>query len=316
MPRWLRIVLIALLAVVLLGAAGWWHLTRPEAPPERSDYVLDLDAVRAAAAAEGGERPQAVRSALLAEAALPRAAIFAGESFDPHPMVHQVFQIVFPDDGFGLVDAGFDQAFFEQGMQGSFRPGVRERIQDALARAQWIVITHEHGDHLQGLAAFPSPEDLLGRLVLTRPQLGSDRWLDDVDFPAVLREQVEPVPGDRLHALAPGVVLIPAAGHTPGSQIVYVGLADGRELLLIGDVAWHMDQIRELHYRPRLVTDLYLGEDREAVLHQFRALHDLLEAQPAVTIVPSHDRQQRRALVASGLLREDLTRGPTPESSP
>jgi glyoxylase-like metal-dependent hydrolase (beta-lactamase superfamily II) len=97
------------------------------------------------------------------------------------------------------------------------------------------------------------------------------------------------------------VVLLPAPGHTPGSQIVYVRLRDGREALFLGDVAWNAEQIRKLHYRPRIVT-FVLGEDRRQVLAQFRALHELAAAQPEVVQVVSHDARQRRELLASGLL--------------
>ena len=41
---------------------------------------------------------------------------------------------------------------------------------------------------------------------------------------------------DRLYAVAPGVVLVSAPGHSPGSQLVYVRLADYREVLLVGDL--------------------------------------------------------------------------------
>jgi hypothetical protein len=83
--------------------------------------------------------------------------------------------------------------------------------------------------------------------------------------------------------------------------MVFVRLADGRELLLLGDVAWHMRQIRELWYRPRLVTDLFIGEDRDEVMAQFRTLHEL-DARGALQLVASHDVDQREALVASGAL--------------
>jgi hypothetical protein len=42
------------------------------------------------------------------------------------------------------------------------------------------------------------------------------------------------------------MVLIKAAGHTPGSQMVYVVLDSRREYLLIGDAAWHMDGVRQV----------------------------------------------------------------------
>ena len=68
----------------------------------------------------------------------------------------------------------------------------------------------------------------------------------------------------------------------------------------------NLDQIRDLHYRPRLVTDWFLGEDRNAVLHQFRALHDLMAAEPAIELVPSHDPEVRARLVGAGVLKEGL----------
>lgn len=89
-------------------------------------------------------------------------------------------------------------------------------------------------------------------------------------------------------AIAPGVVLQKAAGHSPGSQVVFVMLAGGREFLFVGDIVWNRDAITELKYRPRLITDLFLGEDRQAVLHQLRALRNLHDA-GEVAIVISHD---------------------------
>jgi glyoxylase-like metal-dependent hydrolase (beta-lactamase superfamily II) len=107
-------------------------------------------------------------------------------------------------------------------------------------------------------------------------------------------------------AIAPGVVLVKAPGHTPGTQLVYVRTRDELELLFVGDVAWHRDQLARLHYRPRLVTDFFLGEDRAAVLAQFRTLHELTRAHPQLLLVVSHDRDQREELIARGLLRDGL----------
>jgi glyoxylase-like metal-dependent hydrolase (beta-lactamase superfamily II) len=104
-------------------------------------------------------------------------------------------------------------------------------------------------------------------------------------------------------AVAPGVVLLAAPGHTPGSQIVYVRLSDGREALLLGDVAWNSGQIAELHYRPRLVTTM-LGENRAKVMAQLRTLHELAKTDPGVVQIVSHDKRQRAALLENGLLVE------------
>jgi glyoxylase-like metal-dependent hydrolase (beta-lactamase superfamily II) len=298
-----------LIAVALSAFAAWTWLNAVEAPPERSDFVLDLERIRALAEVTPGPKPSALRSALIAEAELPRGGVFAGEPFEPHVMAHQVFQVVWPDR-FLLVDPGFSKAFHAAQMKGGrpYHEEVWRALQVAVAGAENIVVTHEHADHLEGVARFQPPESLVGRLWLTKEQLGNEARLDEVDFPAVLRERLQPLEYEDLLEAGPGVVLIKAAGHTPGSQMVYVQLASGTEILLLGDVAWHLDQVRNLHYRPRLVTDWFLNEDRAAVLHQFRALHDLMAAEPAIELVPSHDPEVRARLVAAGTLADGLVR--------
>jgi glyoxylase-like metal-dependent hydrolase (beta-lactamase superfamily II) len=293
---------LGVLAALLVAAGGaWLWLTAAEAPPERSEFPLDLAEIRRLAGSLPGPAPLRVNSELVAEATLPRAVIFAGASFAPQRMVHHAFQIVFPDR-FLVVDTTFDRAMHAQ-MDGGlpYHDEGWQRVQAALGRADMIFVTHEHGDHLMGAARHEPPEELVGRLRLTREQLANTKRLDEVAMPAVLRD-VDPLDYETYLAVAPGVVLIEAPGHTPGNQIVYVRTGAGRELLFIGDVAWHMDAIRNLHYRPRLVTDFFLGEDRRAVLHQFRALHDLARDHPEVQIVVSHDPEQREALLASGSL--------------
>jgi glyoxylase-like metal-dependent hydrolase (beta-lactamase superfamily II) len=306
MPRWFKRTLFGVLALVLLCVAGWSWLTAPEAPPEVSDYEIPLDEIRRLATSVPGELPVAVRSELVAETSMPRAAIFAGESFEPHPMVHQVFQIVWPDR-FLLIDAAFPGEFMESmGASGRYWDASFSRVLEALRRAERIFVTHEHFDHLAGVGAYTPAEGLAGRLQLTTPQLSNTDALAQAKLPDAMIRSLEPLDYDRALAVAPGVVLLEAAGHTPGSQLIYVRTQDGKERLFVGDVAWHGDQIRELHYRPRLVTDFFLGEDRRAVLAEFRTLFDLAREHPEVEIVVSHDEDQRRELIRSGVLIDGI----------
>ena len=297
----------ALVLIVLAGIAGsaWLYLTARTAVPETSDYAFDLAEIRRLAGTLPGPAPLRVNAELVAHAEIPRGGVFAGEPFEPHPMVHQSFQIVFPDR-FLLLDAGFDAAMHAKMLERSgpgppYFPDAYARVQAALAAADAIYITHEHGDHLQGIARFTPPEALLGRLRLTPEQLGNTLRMDQVAMPQVLRD-AEPFAYETYAAVAPGVVMIKAAGHTPGAHLMYVRLADGRELLFIGDTAWHMDAIRKLHYRPRLITDHFINEDRAALLDQFRTLHDLDRAHPEVRIVASHDADQRAKHAEEGLI--------------
>ena len=102
-------------------------------------------------------------------------------------------------------------------------------------------------------------------------------------------------------ALAPGVVLIKSPGHTPGSQMVYVKRADGRELLFLGDVSWRLRNLEQVRERPLFMT-LIIGEDRRQVMGQFQALHALHQAEPGLALVPGHDGPAVQALTAAGLL--------------
>lgn len=299
MGRRMRIGLMALVALVGVGAAAWSWLTAREAVPEQSDYTIDLDALRALAAAEPGPGPREIQSILVAEADMPRGMVFAGEPFEPLHQVHQVFRLVWADR-LVLVDAAFPREQFEQMPafgESLYHDAGWQAVERALATADPILITHEHFDHIAGVVALP--QSRAAQLRLNAAQLANTAALDQSAIP----EALEPLPSQRAVAVAPGVVLLAAPGHTPGSQIVYVRLVDGREALLLGDVAWNGDQIADLHYRPRLVTYM-LGENRANVMAQLRTLHELAKTDPDVVQVVSHDKRQREALLENGLLVE------------
>jgi glyoxylase-like metal-dependent hydrolase (beta-lactamase superfamily II) len=306
-PRWLRITLGSTLGLALVLAGLWRWLDASEPVPEQTSYRIDVEALHALAASLPGPKPRAIRSVLVAEASLPRGVIFAGEPFTPQPNVHQIFQLVW-DDRFALIDTAFPPSLFKQvgafgNGSGRYYGAAWEQASAALAAADFIVVTHEHFDHLGGAAALPI--ERAGHLRLNARQLANTPALDDSEIPAALRDALTALPEAEAQALAPGVVLLAAPGHTPGSQIVYVERADGRTALFLGDVAWNVEQIRQLRYRPRHVTYV-LGENRAQVLDQFRALHELSKSHPEIVQVVSHDPDQRAALLADGLLVEGL----------
>jgi len=310
-PRWLRIALGSVLGLALVLAGLWRWLDASEPVPEQTSYRIGVDALQRLAASLPGPKPRAIRSVRVAEASLPRGVIFAGEPFTPQPNVHQVFQLVW-DDRFALIDTAFPPSRFEQ--VGAFADGsgryygeAWEQVSAALAAADFIVVTHEHFDHLAGAAVLPS--ERASHLRLNARQLANTRALDDSEIPDALQSAFTALPEAEAQALAPGVVLLAAPGHTPGSQLVYVERSDGRAALFLGDVAWNAEQIRQLHYRPRHVT-YFLGENRAQVLDQFRALHELGKSHPEIAQVVSHDPEQRAALLADGLLVDGLEPAP------
>ena len=301
----MKAIRIALIMGVVLLAFGWlardW-LLRAEPIPETSSYALDLVEVRRVAAELPGLKPLRVNEELIAEASMPRAAVFAGESFEPHPMVHRAFQLVWEDRSI-VIDAAMGEAMVEEmaaasGGEATFHADAYARMQEGLARAEAIVFTHEHQDHIDGVA---KGDDfvLASRVRFSLAQLANIEALDLVAMPEAVRTGGTPLAEGRYAPVAPGVVAIEAAGHTPGNQMFYVGLRDGRELLFVGDTAWHMRQIRELIYRPRLVTNFILNEDRAATMAEIRTLHEL-DKSSDVRLVVSHDADQRERLLDEG----------------
>ncbi|MCP5066964.1 MAG: hypothetical protein GY946_10390 [bacterium] len=298
----LRILLIVGVVLLVLGWLGRVWLLGAEPFPETSSYELDLAEVRRVAAELPGQKPLRVNEELVAEAPMPRAAVFAGESFDPHPMVHRAFQVVWEDRSVAI-DSAMGEAMAEEmsaasGGEVTFHAEAYQRMQEGLARAEAIVFTHEHQDHIDGVAK-GDVSVLASRVRFNSAQLANLEALDLVAMPEAVRTGGTPLAEGRYVPVAPGVVAIEAAGHTPGNQIIYVGLRDGRELLFVGDTAWHMRQIRELIYRPRLVTDVFLDEDRAATMAEILRLHEL-DADGVVKLVVSHDKDQRERLLEEG----------------
>jgi glyoxylase-like metal-dependent hydrolase (beta-lactamase superfamily II) len=115
----------------------------------------------------------------------------------------------------------------------------------------------------------------------------------------------QPVNVDQSTLVAPGIVLLPAPGHSAGTQLIYVRLQDGRELMFIGDIAWHADAIRYLVGRPYLVSRFMLQEDRQAVVDQLAALKPLLDA-GTPTLIVAHDAEQYQQLQRAGLVHAGL----------
>ena len=115
-------------------------------------------------------------------------------------------------------------------------------------------------------------------------------------------KDITPIEYDQYLAIAPGVVLISAPGHTPGSQMIYVKREDGREVLFTGDIGWLMRNIETGKGRPRALSQFMLNEDRDAVFAELATLKALHAAEPNLIMVPGHDSAAIDALIQSGVM--------------
>ncbi|MFL5617162.1 MAG: hypothetical protein ACJ79A_02065 [Gemmatimonadaceae bacterium] len=260
-----------------------------------------LATLRRAADLIPGERPTSVGVLTPDVFTVSIAFMVEGGSSERVPAGHPAFQIRFPR-GWIMVDAAIDREIASDNK--TFSDDKYRRIQQALRDARLAVVTHEHQDHVAGLIRSPFLAEVQRHALLTRAQIRV--LLDKPNDPRIKLDSATAsrylvVDYDPIMPIAPGVVLIKAAGHTPGSQMVYVRLASGRELVLAGDVAWHSSGIATQRQKPEESTKDFGGEDRAAIGQQLRWLHDLPSG---ITVIVAHDQAFIDRLVARGELRQ------------
>ena len=183
---------------------------------------------------------------------------------------------------------------------------VAEQLGSAVKRVAGVVITHLHIDHVEGgislcrarggegLPLFQVPAQAERRNFTTRP---SDSRLEEAGcLRSTPLDGAGPVPVPGF----PGVGLIHAAGHTPGSQMVAASLAgpSGTERWLFpGDVI--NDAAAAAEDRPKpLVYRLLIVPEHDRQLGRMRRFLARLAEEHGASLAPAHDGNH---LVALGI---------------
>jgi len=306
--KWIRRLLSVCGTLVVAALLAWYPLVRHSPQPEQQ-YVLDLEKARALAESLPGSKPTDIRYERVMQMEFFEAMVLAGDPWKPTPMPVYSYQLSYPDQTLIVDTALARETMQPQGIVTAFDDAAFQRVNAAMLAASQIVVTHEHADHIGGVLTHPELAKLKPALRLTPQQLDNRRGMAPLEVPAELQGYPPFDYGDMV-ALAPGVVLIRAPGHTPGSQMVFVKRADGREVLFLGDVSWRTANIEQVRERPLFMT-LLIGEDRQAVLAQFVTLRDLARREPGLAQVPGHDAAAIERLTAAGFMQPGFLQLPT-----
>jgi glyoxylase-like metal-dependent hydrolase (beta-lactamase superfamily II) len=298
--------LLVVLGVLLgLGIPGYWWLFLEDHAPDGT-YTIDLAEVRKLASSMPGDKPTEIRFETVTHFNAKNAFTMAGAPWSPVEMTVYAYQLVFPTHR-AMVDTALDEKTAKEGGGEGFDNAAWQHLVTAMTESDLIVVTHEHYDHIGGLSTAPNAKELVKKSKVTKQQL--QQQYQPWKRPTEPYEGFTPFDYDKYAAVAPGVVLIRAPGHTVGAQMVYVQRADGAELIFLGDVAWRIENVEQQRERARLVTTI-MTEDRNQVGLELRELHRLTQAEPKLTLVPGHDAAYIAKLVAAGLLKPGFVLGP------
>ena len=295
---------------IVLAAPSLAAETDPLVPQAARAYPADLLArVREAADDIPGRAPTAVHFVTVAESRRPRRVVLDVADETPYVQARTAFQIAY-DGATLMVDAGMDETVHRGFSTGTPEPYFAERnaeVQRALVAASLVVVTHEHGDHVAGVVRSAQRAEIASHTLLTRAQVETLTLAPQSPAIRLTPETAADyivVDYSLFLPIAPGVVLLKAAGHTPGHQMVYVRLSDATELLLSGDVTWALEGIAGRTQRP-LTTSERIREDRDALALQIDWLAELIETSDLI-VVPSHDSVYLAELVRRGVINEGL----------
>jgi glyoxylase-like metal-dependent hydrolase (beta-lactamase superfamily II) len=293
------------LALIIISIPAYWWLAVESHVPSSAHYSIDIAAVRRLADASVVDLPVAIRVETIGHLLAPEAFVIAGGGWRNLDMPVSAYEIVYKDHAV-VVDTAFNADVANQMGANVFDEAAYGRLCAALVTAQAIIVTHEHSDHVGGLLAQPNLKDLMAKARLTPVQVRELKkalekpQTSGFKVSSSVFEGYQGIDDQPYQTIAPGVVLIKAPGHTPGSQMIYVKRADGREVLFLGDVAWQMRNIEAVRERARFVTWL-AGEDRESVMAEFVELHRLHTAEPGLNMMPGHDAAALTRFLNAGL---------------
>ncbi len=295
--------ILSISAVVIALVALAFVATHYDRLPEQSNFVLNLEEVRGLIAKDTG-LPTGIGSLSVAGGEFPGCLVVTGCGDGPYALDVRAFQLQYANGNTIIIDPPHDNTLNDANaiLMKWFDQAAYDRVQKAMLRAQKIVFTHEHFDHIGGVVKSPHLAELAPKIVINKAQQANAEQAN-LSYPKILRE-LKAIDYEHYYHLAPGVVLIKASGHTPGTQMIFVRMSSGEEVLFAGDTAWNKVNILKEKTKP-LLANWAAGEDGVALAHQIRTLINIHKAGD-LTLLLAHDVDWLLAYEQRGLLQTDI----------
>lgn len=306
-----------ILCVFVLGVG--WLLGSAHLQLRRVVPTLPTVAAIQARVKASSDGPVSLRWLNTGSQVTPRSLMLGSDDPDPgqpYTLCHSVFVLEWADGRTLLVDAGMTREeaanFGALGEWAGAGPvEIHTTVGEALGarnqRVDGAVFTHLHVDHTEGsrelcslvgdkkLSVFMTPNQAREQNLHTSAGLELLQSLDCLELQELDAEPLAALPG------FPGVSVINAAGHTPGSQVLVVAL-QGKEgitpIVFTGDVVNHIGGVTHNVGKPALYSAIIVPEYDER-LGEVRQLIRTLRDDAGFEVLVSHDRN---ALEASSVI--------------
>jgi glyoxylase-like metal-dependent hydrolase (beta-lactamase superfamily II) len=270
-------------------------------------FAADLATIRAMSTVLPGTLPLRVNGIRVAASVRPRKFVIEGGDETPVTMPRTAFQVVYPDCTL-MIDSGLDKAThdsFSPDKPEPYFPEAFVTLQRALNKARLIVLTHFHADHVAGVVSAPNFQELARKTVITsetaaclvntphRPHLR----LSQTQIEEFIRLEYP-----RYYPVAPGIVLIKSPGHSVDSQMVFIRLQSGKEILHSVDSGWVLDNILQIKGK----AAPWVKEDVPAIMGQLRWLKRVYDGEKNITILVTHDDALFERITHAGIVGDKL----------
>lgn len=286
-----RLNALLILLVALIGGPFYWLFIANPARDPAAAVPISMAQLRSLAQSIPGPHPEQVELIVVGSSQMTSNILAAGSGMVNRTYSVISFRLAVPGKGPIMIDTGLSAKLAKSEGLDHFFADRQAQVDRDLRQASLILSTSERAEHLGGLTVAAGAAD--GQDIVAKARLNGQQVPENgVDFriPWPVGLSLNPaITGEKPMAVAPGVVVIPAAGASPGSQLIYTQMRDGREYLFVGDVAPLAVNFLELRAPSKYLSLFSRPEDRRAIMRWLITIAALRMQDPRLNVIPGHD---------------------------